>query len=55
VLKAWIRRHQELAMIYAESGDFGAFLDEAVRAQGGNGHNKNLFRKSGIEVLDDDI
>ncbi len=50
ILKAWIKRHHDIAYAFAESGEFDIFLDMAVRAQGGTEDPRNLFRKSGIEV-----
>lgn len=52
-LKAWIKRHQDIAEGYAEAGDFAAFLDMAVRAQAGAGDPGNIFRKSGIYYRSD--
>ena len=48
VLKAWIKRHQELAVLYFAEGRFGDFLDLAIHAQEGRYDAGNLFRKSGI-------
>ena len=48
VLKAWIKRHQDLAVLYFEDGRYGAFLDMAVQAQEDRYDAGNLFRKSGI-------
>ncbi len=36
VLKAWIKRHQDMAIIYQE-GDYGEFLKLAIEAQEGRG------------------
>ncbi len=50
VLKSWIKRYQDIACVFAESGEYDVFLDMAVRAQEGHGDPVHLFRKSGIEV-----
>lgn len=49
LLKAWIRRHEELAASYAECGDFEKFLEDAVREQMRTEDPRNLFRLAGIE------
>jgi hypothetical protein len=48
VLKSWIKRHQDIAEVYAEAGEFAEFLNKAVRSQSGVGDPGNIFRKSGI-------
>ena len=53
ILKAWIRRNMDLAETFAEGGNFGEFLDVAIRAQEGTGDPGNLFRKSGIHYTGD--
>lgn len=48
VLKAWIKRHQDMAVLYFDDGRYGEFLDLAVLAQEDRYDAGNLFRKSGI-------
>lgn len=48
VLKAWIKRHQELAVLFFHEGRYGDFIDLAIHAQEGRYDAGNLFRKSGI-------
>ena len=48
ILKSWIRRHSDIAQLYADERCFGHFLDLAVRSQAGHGDPGNLFRQSGI-------
>ncbi len=48
ILKSWIRRHSDIAQMYADERRFGHFLDLAVRSQAGHGDPGNLFRQSGI-------
>jgi len=54
ILKAWIRRHTDLAAAFINSGTFGDFLQLAVRAQDGAYNARNLFRKAGIIHRDSD-
>ena len=59
VLKAWIRRHMDIATLYAESEAFGQFLNLAVQSQRLDGDAGNLFRQAGIsygvdEYIEDD-
>lgn len=51
LLKAWIRRHGELVASYAECGEFGKFLKDAIREQKEVEAPKNLFRLAGIDYL----
>ena len=60
ILKAWIKRHLELAAAHAESQSFGDFLQLAVESQEGAYNTRNLFRKArilypGDESIDDDV
>ena len=48
VLKTWIKRHQDLVVLYFDEGRYGDFLDLAVHAQEDRYDAGNLFRKSGI-------
>ena len=48
VLKAWIKRYQDIAEIFIENSEYGEFLDHALRCQDGRGDPGKLFRKSGI-------
>lgn len=48
ILKGWIRKHQDIATIYEEDGQYGSFLELAIEAQSGQANPGNLFRKSGI-------
>ena len=48
VLKAWIKRHQDMAVLYFSEGRYDDFLDLAVKAQEGRYNAGNLFRRSGI-------
>lgn len=47
ILKAWIRKHQDIARLYEEDGQYGKFLQMAIE-QAGQGDPGDLFRKSGI-------
>jgi transposase len=53
LLKAWIRRNEELARSYtAEYDDFGQFLQDAVKEQRTRlSDSGNLFRGAGIQYL----
>lgn len=48
VLKAYIRKHQDIGAMYAEEGFFHEFLELAIEAQMGQVNSRNLFRKSFI-------
>lgn len=48
VLKAWIKRHQDMTVLYFSEGRYGDFIDIAVQAQEGRYDAGNLFRRSGI-------
>jgi transposase len=48
VLKAYIRRHSDEAALWASSGMFGEFLNNAVRSQITAYNARNLFRKARI-------
>ena len=49
VLKAWIRRHQDVAELYSTDNIYGEFLNLAVEAQEEWSEAGNLFRLAGIE------
>ena len=49
LLKAYLRRHTELALEFALDGELEVFLDHAVRSFIGDGDPVNLFRLAGIQ------
>jgi transposase len=52
LLKAWIRRNEELARSYtAEYDDFEQFLQDAVKERSKVKDSENLFRSAEIQYL----
>ena len=48
ILKAWIERHQDLAVLYFDDGRYRDFLDLAIYAKEDRYYKENLFKRSGI-------
>lgn len=48
ILKAWIKRHQDMAVLYFDDGRYNDFLDLAIQAQERRFDAGNLFRRSEI-------
>ena len=52
VLKSWIRRHQQQAVLFAEDEDtgFGVFLEVAIEAQNGRLDYRGMFKSCGVAI-----
>ena len=48
VLKAWIKRHQDMAVLYFSERQYDDFLDLAFEVQEGKYNAGNLFRRNDI-------